>query len=145
MEETTAGRFLRCSAPLTGQLPRVPRVFVEVGLLLLDLGLVAAGEAVASDPPHVPAAAAVEDQHAAEQLQHGQKAGVGVVRMHASAPLAAEREHLAVEPAHDLVAMTEQRVVAAQVDYAAVEPVELGPAVVQQEEREVLRRERPLV
>src|SRR5690349_1788939 len=103
-------RDVRPSAAVEGiadgrQLPRVPRVLVEVGLLLLDPGLVAAGEDVASDPPHVPAAAAIEDQHAAEQLQHGQKARVGVVRMHASAPLAAEREHLAVEPAHDLVAV----------------------------------------
>src|SRR5262249_33016410 len=127
-----------------GQLPRVPRVPVEVGLLLVDLGLVAAGEDVASDPPHVPAAAAVEDQHAAEQLQHGQKARVGVVRMHTSAPLAAEREHLAVEPTHDLVVVAEQRVVAAQVDHVALEPVELGPAVVQPEERHVLRPQPPL-
>jgi hypothetical protein len=41
--------------------------------------------------------------------------------------------------------VAEERVVAAQVDHVALEPVELRPAVVQQEEREVLRRERPLV
>src|SRR3984893_3070518 len=116
-------------------LPHAPRVHVKVRLLFLDLGLVAAGADVMGKPAHLPTAVAVEDQHAAEQLQHSQKARVDVVRMHAPAPLAAEREHLAVEPAHHLVAVVEERVVAAQVDYIALEPVEQRPAVVEQEER----------
>ena len=79
LRETTHGRGLLHPAdmPLYQMLamqarwlglPHAPRVHIQVGLLLLDFGLIAAGTDVASDPAHVPAAAAVEDQHAAEQL-----------------------------------------------------------------------------
>ena len=57
----------------------------------------------------VPAAVSVEDQHATEQLEHDHQAGIGVLRLDPTPPLAADREHLAVEAADGLVLLISKR------------------------------------
>src|SRR5262245_54846458 len=122
--------YVRCT------LPNPARVHVEVGLLLLQLGLQPAAQHVAGAAAHVLAPLGVEYQHAAEHLEHCEQALARMVGVHAAVPLAADREHLAVKPADRLVAVAQKRVVAAQIDEVALQPIELRLAVVDQEERE---------
>jgi hypothetical protein len=68
-----------------------------------------------------------------------------VLAQHFTLPLAADRKHLAVECADRLVVLVVERVVARQVDEGAFQPVKLWPAVLDEEEREILRQQRPLV
>ncbi len=81
----------------------------------------------------------------AEQLHHRHQALVGAVA-DLALPLAADGEHLAVEVADGFAVLVDQRVVAAEIDEGALQPVELRRALaVDDEEREVLGHERPLV
>src|SRR5581483_444122 len=106
-------------------LPHPARVHVEVGFLFLEPRRVLAGDHIVRQPAHVAAGIRVEDEHAAEQLEHHHQPRVGVLGLHPAHPVAADREDPAVEPADGLVVVVIERVVAAEVDEVAPQPVEL--------------------
>ena len=72
-----------------------PRVHVEVGFLPFELGLEPAAADRRIERADVPAAAAVERQHAAEQFHYDVQAFVAMLTQHATFPFAAERQQFA--------------------------------------------------
>ena len=142
--------MIGCNRPKSGRAPQArssphpTRVHVEIGFLLLELGRVLARGDSTRERAHVARGIVVEDQHAAEHLEHDHQARVGILGLDLALPLAADREHLAVEPADRLVVVVVEHVVAAQIDEVAARAVNTA-AVLEQEEREVLRQQRPLV
>ncbi|HIE69394.1 MAG TPA: hypothetical protein EYP98_04110, partial [Planctomycetes bacterium] len=139
------GRRLRGHDVLL-QLPQhLHQAAVEVGERV-ELRLDLAAHHILPEAAHVAAAVGVENLHGGEHLQDRQKAPVGMLAPDLALPLAADGEHLAVEVANLLAALIVDRVVAAEIDEVALQAIELGRiAFIDDEEREVLRHERPLV
>ena len=92
------------------------------------------------------AAIAVEHDHAGKHLHHRHQALAIDAGLNLALPLAADREHLAIEVADVLTALIVERVIAAEIDDVAAQGIKLGLALfVHQKEREIFGQQRPLV